>query len=97
MCTFVAENIIMKIKLSIILILFICLVSCNSSDTPEQFAEQAMETISRGDDKSIKGLDNALVFNEMAKSMLDSVEIPDKFVAKYFQIGEPLSDVSWFI
>ncbi len=53
-----------------------------------------METISRGDDKSIKGLDNALVFNEMAKAMLDSVEIPDKFVAKYFQIGEPLSDVS---
>lgn len=79
----------MKIELSIILALLFCLVSCNPSNTPEQFAEQAMEAISRGDDKSIKGLDNALVFNEMAKAMLDSVEIPDNLVAKYFQIGEP--------
>lgn len=52
------------------------------------FAEQAMEAISRGDDKSINGLDNALVFNDMAKAVLDSVEIPGNLVERYFQIGK---------
>lgn len=78
----------MKIKLLTIIALMLCLASCNSSDTPEKFAEQAMEAISRGDDKSIKGLDNVLVYNEMVKAMLDSVEIPDNLVERYFQIGE---------
>lgn len=78
----------MKIKLAVIIALLISLASCNSSDSPEMFAEQAMEAISRGDDKSIKGLDNALVYNEMVKAMLDSVEIPDNLVERYFQIGE---------
>lgn len=48
-----------------------------------------MEAISRGDDNAINGLDNSLVFDEMAKAVLDSVDIPDNLVAKYFQIGEP--------
>lgn len=78
----------MKIKLVIMIALLISIASCNSSDSPEIFAEQAMEAISRGDDKSIKGLDNALVFNGMVKAMLDSVEIPDNLVERYFQIGE---------
>lgn len=78
----------MKIKLTIIIALLMSLASCNSSDSPEMFAEQAMEAISRGDDKSIKCLDNALVFNDMAKAVLDSVEIPDNLVERYFQIGE---------
>ena len=78
----------MKINLTIFLALLISLTSCNSSDSPEMFAEQAMEAISRGDDKSINGLDNALVFNDMAKAVLDSVEIPGNLVERYFQIGE---------
>lgn len=78
----------MKIKFAVIIALLISLASCNSSDSPEMFAEQAMEAISRGDDKSIKGLDNALVVNDMAKAVLDSVEIPDNLVERYFQIGE---------
>lgn len=78
----------MKIKLTIIIALLICFASCNPSDSPEIFAEQAMKAISRGDDKSIKCLDNALVFNSMAKAVLDSVEIPDNLVERYFQIGE---------
>lgn len=82
------KSIIMKIKLSIIAALLLCLVSCNSSDSPEKFAEQAMETISRGDDKSLS-LSNALVFDEIAKAVLDSVDCPDNPVDKYFQIGEP--------
>lgn len=77
-----------EIKLVIMIALLISIASCNSSDSPEIFAEQAMEAISRGDDKSIKGLDNALVFNGMVKAMLDSVEIPDNLVERYFQIGE---------
>ena len=78
----------MKIKLLTIIALMLCLASCNSSEPPEKFAEQAMEAISRGNDKSIKGLDNVLVYNEMVKAMLDSVEIPDNLVERYFQIGE---------
>lgn len=80
----------MKIKTSIIVALMLCILSsCGSSDTPEKFAEQAMEAISRGDDQSVKGLDNALVFDEMIRAMSDSVECHDNLVRKYFQIGEP--------
>lgn len=80
----------MNIRLSIIAALLLCIVSaCSSSDTPEKFAEQAMEAISRGDDKSIKGLDNAFVVDEMVRAMLDSVECSDNLLDKYFQIGEP--------
>jgi len=63
--------------------------TCSSSDTPEKFAEQAMEAISREDDKSLNGSNNVLVIDEMVNAMLDSVEIPDNLVEKYFQIGEP--------
>lgn len=84
----------MKIRISIIVSLLLCILpSCNSSssdDALKDFAEQSMEAISRGNDKSLS-LSNALVIDEIVRSSLDSVECTNNLVDKYFQIGESFS------